>query len=162
MSQVKLSQRDYAAAIKYIEKAIVLNSSYADGYALLGWILHFAGRPQEGLKIMQRAIRLNPRIPAVYRLVSGSIYYALGNSDQAIEMLHEGAEINPGFQQIRVWLTAAYISAGLMEEAEWEVAEILIINPDFSLKSVETFFPFHDPLYRERFINDLKKAGLPD
>jgi TolB-like protein/DNA-binding winged helix-turn-helix (wHTH) protein/Tfp pilus assembly protein PilF len=162
MSQVKLSQRDYTAAIKNIEKAIALNSSYADGYALLGWILHFAGRPKEGLEVMQRAIRLNPRIPAVYRLVSGSIYYAQGKSDQAIEMLHEGAEINPGFQQIRVWLAAAYVSAGFMEEAEWEVDEILIINPDFSLKSVETFYPFHDPLYRDRFITDLRKAGLPD
>lgn len=162
MSQVKLSQRDYTAAIKNIEKAIVLNSSYADGYALLGWILHFAGRPKEGLEVMQRAVRLNPGIPAVYRLVSGSIYYALGKSDLAIKMLQEGAEINPEFQQIRVWLTAAYVSAGLMEEAEWEVAEILIINPDFSLTSVESFFPFHDPLYRDRFIADLKKAGLPD
>ena len=162
MSQVKLSQRDYIAAIKNIEKAIVLNSNYADGYALLGWILHFAGRPKEGLEVMQRAIRLNPRIPAVYRLVLGSIYYAIGKSDQAIEMLHEGVEINPEFQQIRVWLVAAYVSAGLMEEAEWEVAEILIINPDFSLKSVETFFPFQDPLYRDRFIADLRKAGLPN
>ncbi|RKZ97313.1 MAG: hypothetical protein DRQ43_03135 [Gammaproteobacteria bacterium] len=160
MSQVKLSQRDYTAAIKNIEKAIVLNSSYADAYALLGWVLHFAGRPNEGLEVMQRAIRLNPGVPAVYRLVSGSIYYALGKSDKAIKMLREGAEINPGFQQIRVWLAAAYVSAGLMEEAQWEVAEILTMNPDFSLKSVETFFPFHDPLYRDRFIADLNKAGL--
>ena len=57
MSQVKLAQRDYTTAIKNIDKAIVLNSSCAGAYALLGWILHFAGRPKEGLEVMQQAIK---------------------------------------------------------------------------------------------------------
>ncbi len=162
ISQMKLFQRDYTAAIKDIEKAIGLNSSYADGYALLAWIMHFAGRPEEGLDIMQRAIRLNPRVPAIYRLVLGGIQYARGDLEQAVELLRTGAKISPDYQQIRVWLVAAYAAAGLMDEAEWEVVEILTINPSFSLKSVEIAFPFRDPLYRDRFIADLKKAGLPD
>jgi len=162
MSQVKLFQRDYAAAIENIEEAIVRNSSYADGYALLGWILHFAGRPEEGLGFMQRAIRLNPRVPAIYRLVLGAIHYARGDLEQAIELLRTGAEISPNYQQLRVWLAAAYAAAGLMEEAEWETAEILTISPSFSLQSVQTAFPFRDPLYRDRFVADLRKAGLTD
>jgi hypothetical protein len=40
--------------------------------------------------------------------------------------------------------------------------EILTINPSFSLRSVETAFPFRDPLYRDRFVADLRKAGLTD
>ncbi len=159
-SYVKLFQRDYTAAIQDVEKAISLNPNYADGYALLGWILHFAGRPDEGLTAMQRAIRLNPRIPAIYRLVLGAIHYARGELEQAIELLRTGAEISPNYQQIRVWLAATYVAAGRMEEAEWEVAEILTINPAFSLQSVEIAFPFRDLQYRDRFIADLRKAGL--
>jgi TolB-like protein/DNA-binding winged helix-turn-helix (wHTH) protein len=159
-SQVKLFQRDYSGAINSIQKAIELNPSYADGYALMAWILQFAGRPKEGLRFMERAIRLNPRIPAIYRLVLGSIHYSLGNLEQAAELLRAGSEISPNFQQLRVWLAAAYAAQGLVEEANWEAAEILTIDPSFSLQSVETAFPFRDPLYRERFIGDLKSAGL--
>ncbi|MCB1763024.1 MAG: winged helix-turn-helix domain-containing protein [Gammaproteobacteria bacterium] len=161
-SQVKLMQRNYAAAIDDIEKALVLNSSYADGYALMGWILHFAGRPDEALEFMQRAIRLNPRVPAIYRLVLGAIHYARGELDQAVELLRTGAEISPNYQQIRVWLAAVYAAAGQLEEAEWEAAEILVINPEFSLEAAESAFPFRDPVYRDRFIADLRKAGLAD
>ncbi len=49
-----------------------------------------------------------------------------------------------------------------MEEAQWEVEEILTINPDFSLKSVEIAFPFRNPQYRDRFMADLVKAGFKD
>ncbi len=162
MSQVKLFQRDYTGAIKEAEKAIVLNPSYADAYALLAWILHFAGRSDEGLKFMGRATRLNPGHPAVYRLVSGAIHYARGDLEQAVELLKTGAEINPNYQQLRVWLAAVYAAVGRMEEAQWEVEEILTINPDFSLKSVEVAFPFRDPQYRDRFMADLEKAGFGD
>lgn len=162
MSQIRLSQGNYADAITNIEKAITLNPSYADGYALLGWILHFAGRSKEGLDVIHRAIRLNPGTPAIYGLVQGALHYSRGEFEQAIKVLKHGEEISPHFQQLRVWLAAAYVSAGYLEEANWEITEILTVNPDFSLKTVENAFPFRDPLYRERFVADLRKAGLSE
>ncbi len=110
----------------------------------------------------RRAIDLDPGRPAVYRLVSGAIHYARGNLEQAAELLKAGAEINPNYQQLRVWLGAVYAAVGRMEEAQWEVEEILTINPDFSLKWVEIAFPFRDPQYRDRFMADLVKAGFRD
>lgn len=159
-SLFKLSKKDFSGAINDIEEAIRINPNYADGYALLGWVLHFAGRSDEGKKVMQRAIQLNPRIPAIYRLVLGAIYYAQEDLDKAIEMLQIAADINPKFQQVRVWLTAVYSASGQMDEAHWQVLELLMINPDFSLQSVNQAFPFRDPVYRDRFIADLVKAGL--
>ena len=135
---MKLHQRDYTGAIKDAEKAIALNSSYADGYALLAWILHFAGRPEEGLDAMRRAIRLNPRVPAVYQLVLAANHYALGSLDRAVELLESGVEISPNYQQLRVWLAAAYAASQRRELAEGEAAEILTLNPEFTVDSVET------------------------
>ena len=59
---------DYAAALDHVSRAIELKPSYADGYALSGWILHWAGRPAEGLHAIDKAIELNPRVPGVYFL----------------------------------------------------------------------------------------------
>jgi TolB-like protein/DNA-binding winged helix-turn-helix (wHTH) protein/Tfp pilus assembly protein PilF len=160
MGQVELSRQRYARAIEEVEQAIALKPSYADGYALLAWVLHFAGRPEEGLESMQRAIRLNPRVPAIYRLVWGCLHYALEQHTEAVRLLEEGADISPHHQQLRVWLAAAYAGAGRLEEARWQAAEIGTLNPAFSLKDVEQEFPIRDPLYMERLTRDLKRAGV--
>lgn len=146
MSQVELFRGNYAKAIEEIEQAIQLKPNYADGYALLAWILHFGGRPQEGLDAMKRAVRLNPRVPAIYRLVWGSLHYELEHLTEAIELLEQGAQISPHHRQLRVWLAAAYSGAGRLDEARWEAEEIWVLNPGFSLKDVERAFPIRDPL----------------
>jgi hypothetical protein len=57
---------------------------------------------------------------------------------------------------------AAYASAGRREEARWESDEILALDPGFSTSRIEKALPIRDPHYRERLLNDLRRAGLPD
>ncbi len=159
---IELFRRDYDAAIRSAEHAISIKPSYADGYALLAWILHFAGRPAEGLASMESAVRLNPRIPSVYRLVRGALYYASEQIDRALADFEAAVEINPNYQLLRLWLAAAYASAGRIEEARWERDEILALDPEVSTSRVEQALPIRDPHYRERLLNDLRRAGLPD
>ncbi len=160
LSQQELYARNYSAAIDQIEQAIQLKPSYADGYAMLAWTLHFAGRPEEGFEALQRAVRLNPRVPAIYRGIFGALHYELGNTQEAIGYLEEGTEISPNYQLLRVLLTAAYSGAGMLDEAQWQAEEVLALNPDFSLKDMEQVYPIRNPLYMERMIADLKRAGL--
>ena len=44
--------------------------------------------------------------------------------------------------------------------AEWEVEEVRIINPDFSLTHMQQAFPFKDPADREHFMQGLRMAGF--
>jgi TolB-like protein/DNA-binding winged helix-turn-helix (wHTH) protein/cytochrome c-type biogenesis protein CcmH/NrfG len=160
--QIELFRRKYDAAIRNAEQAISIKPSYADGYALLAWILHFAGRPSEGLASMQQAVRLNPRVPSVYRLVRGALYYSAGEIDKSLQDLEAAVEISPNYQLLRTWLAAANAAADRIDEARWEGQEILALDPEFSTSRVEQTFPIRDPAYRERLVNDLKRAGLPD
>jgi adenylate cyclase len=159
---IELLRRDYEAAIRNAEHAIAINPNYADGHALLAWTLHFAGRPREGLASMERAVRLNPRVPAIYRLVRGALYYSMAELDQALADFEHAVEISPSFQLARTWLAATYAGVGRSAEAQWEAQEILALDPSFSIARVEQAFPIRDPEYRERFVNDLRRAGLPD
>jgi TolB-like protein/DNA-binding winged helix-turn-helix (wHTH) protein/Tfp pilus assembly protein PilF len=160
MSQVKLIQRDYTGAIEEIDQAIQLNPNYADAYALLSWILHFAGRADEGLKVMQRAIQLNPNVPAIYKLVLGALYYSQSDFARAQKILTEGIESSPDFQQLRVFLIAVLAATNQLDEADWQIQELQFINPAFNMQAIEDTFPFKDPFYRQRFLSDLKTAGL--
>jgi adenylate cyclase len=158
----ELFRRNYEAAIRNAEHAISIKPSYADGYGLLAWILHFAGRPTEGLASMERAVQLNPRVPAVYRLVRGALYYSMGEFEQALADFEAAVEISPSYQLLRTWLAAAYAGAGRLEEARWEAQEILALDPSFSIARIDQAFPIRDPDYRERFVRDLRRAGLPE
>jgi len=159
---VEMYRQNYAAALKEMAKAIELKPSYADAYALLGWILHFAGRPQEGLEAMQQAIDLNPRVPATYQLVEGALHYELEDISEAIRVLELGVENNPSYQLVRVFLAASYAAGERFEDASWQIAEILTLDPDFTLTDVERGAPIRDPVYKQRFLRDLQRAGLSD
>ncbi len=162
MGQVEMYKRNYDAALDEMARAVELKPSYADGYALLAWILHFAGRPEEGLAAMAQAVDLNPRVPAVYRLVEGALRYELEEIPETIRVLELAVENNPNYQLARVFLAAAYAAAGQLEAASWQVTEVLALNPDFKLDDFERGLPMRDPNYQERFLRDLRRAGLAE
>ena len=123
-------------------------------------VLHYAGRPAEGLDEIERAVRLNPTLPSIYRLVRGVLDYSLGDYPRAIADLEPAIPMNPTYQMLRLWLAAAYAGSGRIDEAQWEAAELMALNPSFTLEHVKAVFPIRDPAYRERLIADLRKAGL--
>ncbi len=157
---IELYKRNYEYAVQLVEKAISIEPNYADGYVLLAWIYHFSGRPEDGLKAMESAVRLNPIIPSVYLLVRGTLYYSQERMDKAQKDFQRGIQINPANHIQRVWLAASYAASGEIEEAEWEVEEVLSLNPKFSLEYFIQIYPLQDSVYRERFISNLKQAGL--
>ncbi len=159
-SQVALFRRDYTQAIGDAEKAVTLDPNYADGYGLLAWVLHYAGRPDQALEPMQIALRLNPHVPSVYLTVQGGIYYTLGQYDQALSNFKLALTLNPTTQRLRLWTAAAYAQAGFLDDAEWEMVELLALNPELSLGNVTRDFPFRDLHHMGQFLDGLLKAGL--
>jgi adenylate cyclase len=60
-----------------------------------------------------------------------------------------------------LFLAATYSKMGREEEARAEAAEVLRINPKFSLDSyAKRLPPPRDKSRRDAYINDLRKAGL--
>lgn len=159
MGLVEMYRGDLAAAAAEVSRAIELRPSFADGYGLMAWILHFAGRPDEGLEAMRRAIALNPHVTALYRTVKAALHYELGQLDQARALLEESVEMNPDQLLTRVYLAAVYAATGQIESAQWQVDEIQALDAGFRL-DLAYGFPIRDPRYRARFLADLARAGL--
>jgi tetratricopeptide (TPR) repeat protein len=109
---------------------------------------------------MDKAIDLNPRVPGIYLMVQGALQYELEDFPKAIHLLEQAVEINPGFQLARVFLAASYAAEERLQDARWQVIEIIALNPEFSLTTVEQGSPIRDPDYRERLLRDLRRAGL--
>jgi adenylate cyclase len=61
-----------------------------------------------------------------------------------------------------VRLAACYAALGREEEAHAEAAEVLRLNPKFSVKGQAKRIQTVDKAAKERYIDALRKAGLPD
>lgn len=148
-------------AIVAARRAIELDPNYADAYAALAITLNYAGQPEDGIIAIRKSMRLNPHYSFFETWVLAQGYYLLGRYDEAIAELQEVVESNPAFPQGHKLLAAAYGQVGNIEDAEWEADEILALLPNFSLEAERQRAPYVTSGL-ERYIDGLRKAGLPE
>ena len=154
-----LKDRQHEQAIAVAEKVIALDPNFAGGYGLLAEILGFAGRPEEVIGLMEKAMRLNPRYPAIYLFWLGNAHYQMGRYDEAIAALNSAVIRKPNHLPTHLFLAASYVELGQEEEAQAEVAEILRISPDYRSGS-KSWAPWKDQTVPKRIRAALRKAGL--
>ena len=150
---------EHDKAIDAAERAIALNPNGADAYAQLGLMFAYSGRAEEGIKLIEKSMRLNP-IPDAYQLdYLGCAYRFVGRFEDEIEVHKEVLKRSPNNLFAHVWLTAAYSASGREEEARQQAQELLELDPAFSLDKTAGAF-FRNEAEAEQFIADLRKAGL--
>jgi tetratricopeptide (TPR) repeat protein len=162
-AQVALFRGQHEKAASAATRAIELDPNHADAYAyaLLAWILHYAGRPDQAEPMLAEALQRNPRSSASYREIAGEIAFATGRYTEAVRELEAALERNPAHTRARLWLAATLARLGRHEEAAWQVQELLTLNPDFSLSRLPLSFPRKDPRQRDALARALAQLGLP-
>ena len=128
-------------------------------FMFLGLVLTWAGRAEEGVPYLQHAIRLNPFAPAMFFNNLAVAYRDAGQYEKAIEECKKALQREPNTQFPYIHMAISYFRLGLEEEARAAAAEILRINPKFSLERYAKTLPFTRPV-AERIVEDLRKAGL--
>ena len=155
-----LGKKQHGQAIAEAQKAITLDPNYADAYVTLADVLCFAGQPEPAVGLVEQAMRLNPRYPPSYLWSLGHAYRLLERPEKAVAALQQLADQNPDHLTAHVLLAATYSELDREEEARAEAAEILRINPNYSLTAVQEGVPYKDPAPLERQLVGLRKAGL--
>jgi adenylate cyclase len=149
-------------AVASLQKAIALDPNYADGHALLANIMVFVGRSEEGLGHIETAMRLNPHFPFWYYFVLGANQFMLTRYDAAVESFQKSIERNANWQSNHSYLVAAYGHLGMTDDAEWEMEELRTLGFEPTLVNWEARVQIHDPAYRARYFDGLRKAGVPE
>ena len=146
------------------EQAVALNATDALSHTSLGNVLNFAGRPEEALERMEQVTCSNTFVsPAYCFLVLGDAYSLTERYEEAIGACHQALTHKPEwnvrlFSHLR--LAASYSELGREEEARAEIAEVLKVNPQFSLAEMQQRWPYKDPADLERYVAALRKVGL--
>jgi adenylate cyclase len=150
--------RKYDEAIFHAERGLELEPNSADVvYAYANILLYIGG---ESIPFFQSAIRLNPKPPNTYLRHYAVALRDAGRYEEAIAQLRKAIDREPRDIMSFIVLTSTYSMAGREKEAREAAAEVLKINPKFSLEQFAKIHPYKDPVTKDRYIDSLRKAGL--
>ena len=110
--------------------------------------------------MVEQALRLKPLTVDGHLSNVGATYYLAGRPEEAIAPLKQYLSRYPNHFGPHLNLAAAYSELGKEAEARAEAAEVLRLNPKFSLEVHKERVPIKDPATLERHIAALRKAGL--
>jgi adenylate cyclase len=160
LGTVYLWQKQYEQAITEGERAIALDPNMALSYAFLAETLSRGGRSEEAIKRVEQALHLKPHIADQHLSSVGVAFYLAGKPEEASASLKQYLSRYPNVLGAHLTLAAVYSELGKEAEARAEAAEVLRLNPQFSLEVHKERAPIKEPATLERHIAALSKAGL--
>jgi adenylate cyclase len=160
LAQISLWKKDHDAAITQAERAVAVAPNDADGYETLAEILGWAGRPEESIRYIRQAMRLNPRYPFFYLWTLGHGYYLTRRTQEARDTFKKIVEQHPNFLPAHAYLAVILGELGREDaaRAEWEMASRL--SPGASLAVLRERLPYRRPPDLDRVLSAARKAGL--
>ena len=157
---VLLFKRQHEAAIAEFEQALSLNPNFTDPSFGLG--LLFSGEPGRAIEVLRANLRLDPFQNPSRLGYMGHAFYMLMRYSEAVPPLRECASRLPNLRIVQLWLAAAYAQLGQLAEARAAAAEVLRIEPGFTIERRRRTAVYKDPKDAEHFFDGLRKAGLPE
>jgi adenylate cyclase len=155
-----LMKRQYEEAIAEGERAVTLSPNGANAHAHLAVTLNYVGRREEAIALFKKAIRLNPMPPNWYLFSLGDAYCLTGQYEEAIATLQKALKRNPDDLIAHITLAISYSMGGREEEARAQAAEVLRIDPKFSLEYFAKTLPYKNHTDTQLAIDALRRAGL--
>ncbi len=153
----------------HIERALELNPNDYHHICSLGWFLAFSDRPSDAVACSIQAMRLNPLTPDNCLFNIGMAEYVGARYEEALAAFGR----MKGWGLLRpAWIAACYAQLGRDEQARAAADEVRALAPtDPSVpdeQDVERWraywarlIRFEVPADRDRFLDGLRKAGLP-
>jgi tetratricopeptide (TPR) repeat protein len=119
-----------------------------------------SGRPEDAIPLLHKGLRLNPFAPSYYFVVSSVAYRMVGRFDEAQEQAKRAVERNPKNLLAHLAHAAGSILTGREREARAAAAEVLKINPAFSVDQFGRGLPYKDKSFVDQSMDAWRKAGL--
>jgi adenylate cyclase len=153
-------KREHDKAIAEAERAVALDPGEAEVKLWYAVCLNYVGRSEEAIELYQQAIRLNPFASTGYFVNFAATLRDAKRFEEAAFQCRKAIQREPNNIFAHLHLAGIYIMMGREEEARAEAAEVLKINPKFSLEFWEKALPYKDRSVADNLVRVLRKAGL--
>jgi adenylate cyclase len=153
---------DHDRSIELREKAVQIAPNDFQANWGLGTVLYRAGQLERAVEVLKHAERQSPRHPASFTWALSQAQLLAGHYEDAIETAKRASARAPDRSLPHIQMTAAYSALGRMEEAHAETAEVLRIDPKFTVSEWTRMPDYKDRAAVDKLASLLIKAGLPE
>ena len=169
--QLLYAQHRCDEAIPEFETVIAFSRNSAWAIAQLGCCKFWVGSIDEGIPLLEQAVRLSPRDPQIGYLTVrlGLLYLLQSNTDEAIIWLKKARSTAPALPFLHLFLASAYGLRGETERAGAELVEVGRLHGPGHVSSIAELRADlrHGPtkvdaLFETTLFAGLRKAGLPE
>jgi adenylate cyclase len=157
--------REIESGAAYIDRALVLNPNLAAAWSVSGWLRIYLGEPAKAIEHLERAGRLSPLDPIAYLGYAGRALAHLlaGRYDEAVSWATKARHEQPNWATSLRVAAIAYALSDRTVEAQEAMARLREIDPTLRLSNLERVAPpLQRPVDSARFVEGLRKAGLPE
>jgi adenylate cyclase len=158
LGYAKLYRRQHDEALAEYAQALSLNPNDSDIIAEYADALNYVEQPERSVELMQKAMRLNPYYPDWYLWYLADAYDTMGRPEDVIATLLRMHDPSEG-QRL---LAANYAHLGMMNEAHAAARNVMRLHPQFTISMWRERPPYRDRLPLDRYVDGLRKAGLPE
>jgi len=155
---------DCESALPYFDRALAACPNSSVAWLLSSGTLSYMGRGEEAIKHAKHALRLSPvdRSLFYYYHFLNLAYYAGGYYEEAVKWGRMARNENPMYTGGLRYLAASLTAVGRIEETREVAAQLRRLEPEFRLGRFARIQPFWVPELGSRYIEHLRKAGLPE
>jgi adenylate cyclase len=147
---------DIDAAIALVDRSLVLNPSFARGWACSGYIRMFAGQPDLAIEHFETALRLSPRSHGPsYLMGKGMAQFMARRFEEAAATLQLSLQELPSYANTHRFLAACYAQMGRLDEAREVVKRLRAITPSV-MPNLTTYWNREQ---RELYLGGLRLAA---
>ena len=156
-----MARHELDASIAAFERANALNPNFVSWQ--FGWALVRAGDPRRAINVINAYIRLDPLYAPFASGFLGLAYYMLKQYAQALPLLRDCVSRLPNVRALHTILAATYAQMGKLEDARAVVAEVMRIEPNYTIGGTSRpMTSYRNPEDDRHYFDGLRKAGLPE
>ncbi len=154
---------DLDSSITLLDRAVFLNPSLAAAWFLGGFLRTWRGEPQGAIQHFERAMRLSPVDPELYRMHAGIAMAHLfaGRLDLASGWAEEAYANLPSFLLAAASVAASRALSGRPDDARRAMEHLRELDPGLRLSNINDWLPIQRAEDLAILTDGLRKAGLP-
>jgi TolB-like protein len=155
---------DIKIGIALIDHALLLNPNLAVAWQRSGWLRIYAGDCELAIEHLKRAMRLNPLDPLMHLAHSAMAfgYFLLEDVDEGSVWAERALHLRSNWPPALRVLAMSNALAGREQAARQAMGRLRLIQPGLRVSNLHEQNLLHRPEHMARYIEGMRKAGLPE
>ena len=162
LAMLQTFKREHDLAIEEARRGVMLEPNNYICVQLLAFVLRFAGKPEESIEHIRKAMRLAPIFQVTVLWVLGESCRLTGRYKEALAALEFANALAPNMEVCQVYLIAAYGETGQWDKAKKIAVEMHRQDTKFDVKAwADKALPYKDEEITKTIVAHCHQAGLP-